>query len=585
MKKPGYLLLFTILAGSFYFWLMQDYAQSESMLIYNGNILSMEKDNPEPTAIFIENGKIKTLGSYEELVKYKTDETELLDLEGKTLLPGFIDSHSHAIGSSFLHNMLDLSGFRHKSPSEVWAHLEKSIPQFEKGDWIVCKGLDPILVKGLIPPHISYLDSIAPDNPLLILSQSLHSQWGNSLAFEAVGIDASTPDPSSSSYYEKNTAGELTGFIAEQEAFLPFRLKLVETGKEALLKAIIEVMDQYAAFGNTTVATLGMSTNEPNVMTLYKHLSAEKPSLLGQVLVKLGMLPERKAGVRHFTYIRRDAINLLPDSPENGDDFFKVLGVKCWYDGSPYTGSMYLEEPYMNSELTREGFSIPADHKGEALITKTDLQAWVSKYRSEGWQVAIHAQGDLAIEEIIQGLAEISDGENALENRTRLEHCLLLSKESILEMKKLGISPNFHINHLLYYGQALRDEIIGEERAQKILPVKAAADAGLKYAMHADQPMFISDPISLISTAVMRTTEQGDTLGIDQAISIQQALEGMTLNAAWQLKMEDKIGSIKEGKYADLVVLDQNPLIVSKEKLRDIKILRTIVNGNTVFER
>lgn len=571
--------LFLIIA---YFYLQQDYPQTHSNLIFNGSILTMEEDNPVVEAIYAEGGVIKAMGTYEDLKAMAQDDTEVLNLQGNTLLPGFIDSHTHAVGSSFLHAMLDLSGFKHRTPQEVWTYLEKEIQNFEPGEWIVCKGLDPVLVKGLIPPHISYLDSIAPNNPLLIISQSLHSHWANSQAFQMVGIDKHTADISPSSYYEKDEAGELTGFIAEQEAFLPFRLKLVEVGREELMKSIVDVMDQYAAYGNTTIATLGMSTNDPNVFRLYEHLSSESPALINQVLVMLGILPERKAGVRHFAYIRKDAINLLPENSDNGDDFFKVLGVKFWYDGSPYTGSMYIEDPYMMSPLTQEGFHIQVGWKGEALIEKDSLEKWVKDYQRKGWQIAIHAQGDLAIKEILEVFENIPD---AADKRSRLEHCILLAESSIPKMKALGITPNFHINHLYYYGQALRDEIIGEERAEKLLPVKSAAAAGLAYSLHADKPMFESDPISLMATAIQRQTREGDSLGIGQALSRIEALRAMTLNAAWQIQMEDKIGSLSVGKYADFVVLDKNPLTIPVENFRDIHILQTIVNGNTIYKR
>ncbi|MEL6255417.1 MAG: amidohydrolase family protein [Bacteroidota bacterium] len=581
MKRSIFFLVSILLLGLAYFYLIQDFSKTKSNLIYNGIILTMESAHPSVEAVYVEDGIIQAVGEYEELKELADGDTEVLDLDGKTLMPGFIDSHTHAVASSFLHSMVDLSGFRHSTPEEVWTYLEQEVKNFEAGEWIVCKGLDPVLVKGLIPPHISYLDSISPDNPLVIISQSLHSQWANSLAFQAVNIDENSPDPSNSSYYEKDESGQLTGFIAEQEAFYPFRLNLVEAGREQLVKSIVEVMDQYAANGNTSIATLGMSTSDPNAFRLYQHLSSEKPSLLNQLLVKFDILPARKAGVRHFAYIRKDAINLLPDSPDNGDDFFKVLGVKFWYDGSPYTGSMYLEEPYMISPLTKDGFLIPEGWRGEALIEQDSLEEWVNKYQSDGWQIAIHAQGDLAIREILDVLEKVPEGKD---KRTRLEHCILLAESSISKMKALGVSPNFHVNHLYYYGQALRNQIIGAVRAEKLLPVKGAARAGLAYSLHADKPMFESDPISLMSTAIQRETRQGDTLGLNQSLSIEEALRAMTVNAAWQIQMEDKIGSIKVGKYGDFVVLDRNPLQTAPENFRDISILQTIVNGNTVYK-
>ena len=153
------------------------------------------------------------------------------------------------------------------------------------------------------------------------------------------------------------------------------------------------------------------------------------------------------------------------------------------------------------------------------------------------------------------------------------------------KMQEIGVYPSIHINHLWYYGDALRDEIIGEERAERILPVQETQKRGLEPTLHADQPMFESNPLSLIHTAVNRKTRAGNTLGADNQISVMDALKAMTINGAFQIKMEDKIGSIKEGKYADFVILDQNPLLIPKETLKDIKVLKTIINGNVVFEQ
>ena len=204
MKRSIILLGIILLVGIAYFYLMRDFPKTQSKLIHNGIILTMEAAHPSVEAVYVEEGIIEAVGDYEDLKSFIDEDTEVLDLNGKTLMPGFIDSHTHAVGSGFLHAMVDLSGFTHSSPEEVWAYLESAVKDFAEGEWIVCKGLDPVLVKGLIPPHISYLDSIAPNNPLLIISQSLHSHWGNSLAFEEAGIDENSPDPSSSSYYEKD---------------------------------------------------------------------------------------------------------------------------------------------------------------------------------------------------------------------------------------------------------------------------------------------------------------------------------------------------------------------------------------------
>lgn len=584
MKK--YIIFFLICLGcaALYFFILQDYSQQKSSLIFNGTILTMDKQQPEVEAIFVEDGIIQQMGSYKAIKAFQKSDTEIIDLNGRTLLPGFIDSHTHPVISTFLHSLVDMSGFTHASKEAVWTHLNQAIPSFKKGEWIVAKGFDPILVEGLKAPHISYLDSIAPDHPLLIISQSMHSYWANTLAFERCGINKDSPNPTSASYYGRDSLGELTGFIAEQEAFHPFRDQLlIDIGKDAIVQTTVDVLDDYAKKGYTSITALGATTDDPNVVLLYRHLSAQQPSLFPQLLAKAGILPARKAAIRHFMFIRQDAAHLLPDSPDNGDDGFKILGIKMWYDGSPYTGSMYIEEPYMESELTQKGFLIPKHYHGEALIDADELKALISNYQDLGWQVAIHAQGDLAIAEIMNTYEQLNNMASD-DYRHRLEHCLLLSESSIKKMKNLGVHPSFHINHLYYYGQSLRDDIIGLERAEKILPVQSAVAQNLVITLHADQPMFESEPLSLLHTAVNRQTTQGDTIGLFHAIDVQSGLEALTINAAWQIKMDDKIGSLQVGKYADFTILNKNPLHSPKEALRMLKVEQTIVNGNTIFK-
>ena len=190
--KKRYIVLISILllviAG--YFYVMQDFKQENSLLIYNGTILTLEDDLPSVEAIYVKNGIIQEMGLYADLEKYESQVDKVIDLKGQTLLPGFVDPHTHTVLSSFLAPMVDLSGFKHSSEAEVWEYLAEQSKNYKAGEWIVAKGIDPILVKDLKAPHISFLDSIVPNNPLVMLSQSLHTYWSNSKGFALVNIDA-----------------------------------------------------------------------------------------------------------------------------------------------------------------------------------------------------------------------------------------------------------------------------------------------------------------------------------------------------------------------------------------------------------
>ena len=560
-----------------------DFTPKDSLYIYNGTVITLEDGQPEANAVFVDKGKIVAVGTDPELRHFLKETTQIIDLKGATLLPGFIDPHTHPVASSFLHGMIDLSGFTHRSQKEIWTHLESQIKNYSPGEWILCKGLDVVLVPDLEPPHITYLDSIAPNNPLLIASLSMHSFWGNTLAFKEADINHETPNPNESSFFGRDSSGNLNGYISEQAAFQPFKETVIKAlGNDILKEKCVKVLNGYAVHGNTSITSMGITTDDPNVIRLYEHLSSETSSFFNWVLEKFGLLPKRKPTVRNFVFVRDDADHLLPESSNNGDDFFKMMGVKFWYDGSPYTGSMYLNEPFKSSAVNQEKIHVPSGYSGKALWNKDEIANRIQRYDSAGWQVAIHTQGDKAISETLDAFEKSGISKYS---RHRLEHCLLPEKEAIQRMAELGVSPSFHINHLWYYGEALENHIIGQERTGRILPLKAAENNSLIFSLHADQPMFESDPLSLLHTAVNRKTRDGQIVGKTNKISVEQGLRSLTINAAWQIKMENKIGSIKPGKYADFVIIDQNPMMVDPEKIKDIHVLQTIVNGNTVYKK
>lgn len=584
MKKRNLIIVVILLIITvFYIYLNNDYKKTPATLYVNGNIITLDNNQSLAQMMFVKNGKIEAIGTTQELSKLITKNIRLIDLNGATVMPGFIDAHTHFALSMFMSKMIDLSGFKHSNNKEVWTYFESKVKETKKGGWIICKGLDPILVKDLKTPSIKYLDSVAPNNPVIMFSQSLHSYWANTKAFEKAGINKDTPNPSGHSFYAKNDKGELTGLIAEQEAIFPF-LEVVK--KEALTPKVLssvanKVMSDYAKNGNTTIVSAGLTISDKKPLILLKHLSDKNSTLIGNLLEKIGKLPKRKVSPRHFVYLRYDMMHLLPEKKLK-NDFYNIIGVKHWYDGAPYIGSMYLNEPYLNTKLTREELNIKPDSKGEALVKKEDLRAFIKTTHNKGWQIAIHAQGDAANKEIIDAYQDLTTELDYSNSRHRLEHCLLLDKTDLNRMKTLNITPSFHINHLYYYGDALKSDLLGKERVQRILPVGSADKNGLIYSFHADQPMFESKPFRLIQTAIQRQTKTGDTIAFNEKISLTNALKAMTINAAWQINMENKIGSLEKGKYADFIILDKNPYQVPIQELDNIKCVQTFINGNLV---
>tara|TARA_B100000446_G_scaffold61867_1_gene58313 strand:- start:4909 stop:6543 length:1635 start_codon:yes stop_codon:yes gene_type:complete len=539
--------------------------------------------NPMPEAVLVENGVIKSIGATADIMASKPADTKVIDLNGRTLMPGFIAVHSHPNVKAAHYSFVDLSAYENDSPEQVWEKLESAIKSAKKGEWVFAKGLDVLMMPELTAPSLEYMDKIAPDNPLYIFSQMLHSAWANSQALQEMGITRDTPNPAADSYYEKDTHGNLTGYIHETAAIKPIGKWVLENID--IKENVVSALDDYPHSGVTTISTLGLMDNDGKLMYLYDHLSSEKKSLDHSLLEFIGVLPKKKPTVRHFVYVTDEGQHLLPDSVDNGDDFFKVLGVKFWYDGSGSTGSMYNDAPYLVSHVTQNNFRIAPDYKGKNIYDEGELYNKIKPLHDAGWQLAVHAIGDRANKETIRDLARVVNGAEKRDHRHRVEHVVLMPSAHIPPAADAGLTFSFQINYLYYYGSILQDSVIGEPRTQAMLPIKSTLDNGVRFTLHADAPAFPGKPLSLVQAAVTRTSASGLLVGENEAVPVWEALKAVTINAAWQLHMDENIGSIEEGKYADLVILDKNPLKVAPNELRDIEIVKTYVHGNLLYQQ
>ncbi len=503
-------------------------------LIVDTKILTVDQNNSSAEAMAIKNGSIVAIGNNHEIKSLAGSTTKIFSFKQQVLVPGFIGAHEHPALSAVFLDSVDLSGFTFDSSEAMWKHLEQQVIAAENGDWVYGMGLDPVLMPDLILPNRQFLDEIAPNNPLVIISQTMHSFWANSKAFERAGIDHNTPDPGNGSYYGRDQLGELNGFVAESDAASPLLAEL--KSPLAVVKRYQQTLQSLVEAGFTSVVSAGY--NIPPMAARYAASDWFEPR------------------IRQFIYLTEDELEYLPDSPTQENQYYQVLGIKLWHDGSPYTGSMALEQPYLNNQIT-EAMGIYKGHKGSFRLSQESFNEAIIKYNQSGWQLAIHSQGDLSNESAANTFETLL-GSTSNGRRHRFEHCLLVKPTTLLKFKQLGISPSFHINHILYYGDALSNKIIGEQRAQSVLPVRTAFELELYPTLHADSPMFPADPISLMKTAVTRQTSSGKILGKKQALTPQQALRTMTINGAWQLNMEDRIGSLEVGKLADFIVLSED---------------------------
>ena len=523
-------------------------------IFHGGPILTVDEGGRVVEAMAIRGNVITAVGSDAEVMATKVEHTEVHDLGGRTLMPGFVAAHEHPTLSAVFGGVVDVSGFTRRSSTEVWGTVREAIAKTPKGQWIYAMGVDPILVPGLQMPSLRILDAIAPDHPLVMVAQTMHSYWANSKALAEAGITRDTPDPGNGSFYGRDADGNLNGFVVERAAAKPLIAELTKPWR--MIDSYSRTLDGLLEHGFTTVTSMGYTV----------------PPLLARYAASDGLQPR----IRQFFFLAKDDLGNLPEEPDRKDNFLRIAGVKLWDDGSPYTGSMALQEPYLVSPLS-EALGIPKGSRGETELPEAELAAEVRRYGAKGWPVAVHSQGDLSAREVLHAFAEAPD-RGDLPPR-RLEHALLLPKSLLMQMSRLRVTPSFHINHLYWYGDALADSLIGPERAARMLPVKSAFALGLRPTLHADSPMFPAEPFSLMRTAILRQTRSGRVLGADEQITVAQALEAMTINGAYQIGVDDRLGSLEAGKLADFQVLTANPLETAAPRLPDIRTVEVWVDG------
>lgn len=537
----------------------QEYAD---VIFFGGDIITVNDADPTAEALAVRGEKIVAIGRRSEVFQRKGPQTRIEDLGGKTLMPGLIEPHSHPIISSRLYDWVDVSGFNNPDGEAVMEKLRRAAREAKPGEWISAFGYDPILTRDLKALDAEVLDSISSTNPIFVMIQPMHTMFVNHKAFELACITPDTPQPKGGTYV-KDRQGNLTGMVIEQGAGAPIMAAMLQDSTKSGRELMKQQMRRYATAGYTTVGVMGDFPMFPNAVETVKDLVESDDCPLRMVF--MDKASDLEAG---------QAVDL--GAP---NDRFKTVGVKFWYDGSPYTGNMFLDKPFLNSDLMQRGLGLPKDNCGSSMLPKETLKNLIQKYHDLGLQIAVHAQGDRAIRDTVDVFKEVLHESPREDHRHRIEHCGLFPIAQLERAARLGLTPSWHINHIYYYGEALRDEIIGQERAKIFMPMASAQAHGLRNSLHCDSPMYPAEPFKLMRTAVTRETRNHAVIGPDQAITVEEAVKAVTINAAWQLFMEDRVGSLEEGKLADLVVLSQNPLNMDPHRLDEIRVKESYRGG------
>ncbi len=554
----GYSLLLTIMGACGQHMGAQEAAD---LILHNANIITVDEDFSQAKTLVIRDDRIVYVGNRQNISAWQDSTTQVIDLQGKTVLPGFIEPHTHPIASAVLYKWTDVSGITHKTAKSALTALKKTVKETPEGEWILGFGWDMILLEDAMALDRDFLDrEISSEHPVWIMMQSMHTSYFNSMALERAGITDQTPNPIGGGEYKKDSNGRLTGIVTESATLTPFVKALPHLSHREGIRDMLRMYGRYNAAGISTIGATGLLDIFPGISGLQ----------VCRDIAQSDWPPIR------LYYYDVGTPQLQDSLPDTDDWMLRRIGQKYWIDGSPYTGSMLIDEPYLNTPLTNEKLDIPFDSHGHQMYPQEIYRAMIDQADSLGWQIAIHAQGDSASRIALDLLAQTATTQ---ERRHRMEHLALVERETLQSMAEIGVTPSFHINHVYYYGDELSDYIIGQTRADRLMPLADALDFDHHLTLHNDSPMYPPSPLLAIQTAVTRTSRTGRMIGGEQAISIDEAIKAVTINAAWQLHAEDEIGSLEVGKKADFVILSDDPMIIDPHQIAQIRVIATFVNG------
>ena len=394
----------------------------------------------------------------------------------------------------------------------------------------------------------------------------MHDAYLNSAALAAAGIDEDTPNPPGAEFV-RGADGKLTGTVREVRAIEHVfnAMPAVPKGVPALL--LSRQYAHYAQAGFTTLGVLGPVGRAPDPIGIMHDLATD-PGVAVQTVVY--GLPDQLADKRWQPGL------------SHGDGRFLLRGVKFWLDGSPWAGGAAWDTPYADTPFVRQQLHLPAGHRGTLNYSDNELTTLLEKYHRRGYQIAMHTQGERAIRQATSSTAAVLKKHPRADHRHRLEHTALITRPQLQHLQRLNMTPSFFIDHIRYYGHRL-PELVGRERAARFMPVASAFKAGHRATLHADSPGTRIGPLRVMQTAIMRQPERStEVLGPGERIDIAQALRAITINAAWQLGVENERGTLETGKAADLVMLSANPLTTEAAALTDIQVLGTWIAGRAV---
>lgn len=530
------------------------------IIFRGGTIIPMASSGPKRVeALAVRGSQIIAVGAESDLAGLKTASTKIVDLGGRTMLPGLIDPHNHVcISALFATLATDVGFMKNRTHADVLADMKALEAKLPPNEWLRVYNYDNMLQGGDL--SMADLESVSKDRPIFVWYTNGHVAAVNSAGLKAAQIPDDIGPLVGNGRFGRGPDGKFTGLVYEENAILMVVAHAMpKITLQVFEPAVVNYLKMNAALGVTTM-------HEPGTVLAAWVDSLVKLTASGTSRLSASFMYDHQQGSDAFNIRGDGKATLFPNSR------FSLYGIKIVGDGANQTRTGGQTIPYLGT-----------NDKGAPNFSPEELKTNVAAVKAEGRPIQIHCNGDATIDEALDAI-EAAYGANPPTGINRIEHSTMARLDQLKRMKALGVEPSFLINHLYFYGAAYRDHIFGPERAAFMDPAGACVSEGLPFTLHTDSPCSPLGPLGLIEVAVTRQcVVDNSIIGPDQAISVEEAIRAVTSAAAKQIGQGDRLGTLEVNKEADLVILEQNPFDVAPYQIRNIKVSQTWVGGEKIF--
>ena len=527
--------------------------ETKELVLFNANIYTVNDQAPQAQAIAVSGGKILAIGSNADVMNLASAGSQKIDLGMKTVLPGFIDAHSHPAMAGVMHlRMVDCDL---RSIAAIEQALRERAAKTPAGEWVLGFKYDDTKTSDGRPLTIGDLDAALPDHPVQIEHRGGHTVYCNSLAFQKAGITDKTPEPPGGKIDHDPATGRLSGRAAESARALFDKVipnRLTRDDHREGVKLISKML------AKTGITSAHEAQGTPTDLLAYQDAHQA-----GELLYRAYCF---------INYRFFDSMIAAGVRTGLGDDWVRVGAMKLVCDGSISERTARLSQPYDGK---------PGDY-GILVMTEEELYSYGRKAHMAGWQIGTHANGDVGIDTTLRVYERLQKESPRRDPRFRLEHCTVINDDLVRRIKALGAIPTPFSTYVYYHGEKMR--YYGADRLNHMFALRSFLDAGIRATQASDYPPGEFLPMMALQSEVTRTDIKGNVWGAKQKVTVEEAIRVGTLHGAYASYEENLKGSLEVGKVADLVVLGRDPMKEAASTLVTIPVERTMAGGRWTYE-